>query len=99
MDTDLSVGIIARNNMLEVAVVKLGKVTAAITFPDTHMGLEALKGFLASHRCSIRLAVAGAASLGVALAVGNFSGREAFILSLAVADQAVALARYAEHAY
>ena len=99
MDTDLSVGIVARNNMLEVATVELGKVTAAMTFPDTHMGLEALKGFLASHHCSIRLAVAGAASLGVALALGNISGREAFIVSSSVADQAVALARYAEHAY
>jgi hypothetical protein len=99
MDTGISVGIMVRNNILEVAAIELGKATAAIAFPDTRMGREALKGFLASRHCSIRLAVAGAASLGVALALGNFSGREVFIVSSAVADHAVALARYAKHAY
>jgi hypothetical protein len=42
--------------------------------------------------------VAGVAALSLALSLGNVRGRETFIVSTAIADQAVALARYAEHA-
>ena len=44
------------------------------------------------------MAVAGVAALSLALNLGNACGRETFIVSSAIADQAVALARYAEHA-
>jgi len=44
------------------------------------------------------MAVAGVAVLSLALNLGNACGRETFIVSSAIADQAVALACYAEHA-
>jgi hypothetical protein len=99
MDTDLCIGILTKNDILELAVIERGKAMVAMTFPASRMGMEALRGFLASHSCFIRLAVAGAASLSVALALGNVSGREAFIVSSTGADQAIALAYYAEHAF
>ncbi|MBL0354440.1 MAG: hypothetical protein IPP03_17985 [Dechloromonas sp.] len=44
------------------------------------------------------MALAGVAALNVALSLGNACGRETFIASSTIADQALALARYAEHA-
>ena len=44
------------------------------------------------------MAVAGAAALSIALALGNVPFRETFIVSSAVATQAVELVGYAERA-
>lgn len=100
MDTDICIGIYSRKRILEVVAIEHGRTMPAITFPASRMGMAAISGFLASREATvIRLAVAGAAALSVGLALGNAPGREAFILSSTVADQAVALARYAERAF
>lgn len=100
MDTDICIGIYSRKHVLEVVAIEHGKVMAAIRFPASRMGVAAISGFLVGREASIiRLAVAGVAALSVGLALGNAPGREAFIVSSAVADQAVALAHYAEHAF
>jgi hypothetical protein len=98
MDIPLCIGIVARNDMLEIAALEHGRLTATAAFPDTRMGREALGGFLAGRGQAIRLAVAGVAAMGIALALGNAPGREAYIVSPAVADQAATLARFAAHA-
>jgi hypothetical protein len=98
MNSDLCIGIVVKKKSLEIAALAPGKPAVAMQFPASCMGIEALKIFLTSHDGHVRLAVAGVAALGLALALGNAPGRETFIVSCAVADQAVALARYAEHA-
>jgi hypothetical protein len=97
MNPDLYVGIISRCDTLEVAARQTGRTTITMTFPATGMGIEALRQFMACHGNPARLAVAGAAALGVALALGNVPFRETFIVSSGVAKQAVELVRYAEH--
>jgi hypothetical protein len=59
------------------------------------MGVEAIKIVLTDYQRPVRLALAGAAALSLALALGNAPGRETVIVSSAVADQPIALARYA----
>jgi hypothetical protein len=97
VNSDLCIGIASRNDSYEVAALVAGKTAVVMKFPATAMGVEAIKGFLASHGNPVRLAVAGVAALSLALALGKGPGQETFIVSSAVADQAVALARYAEH--
>lgn len=98
MNPNIYIGIVSRRDLLEVATQAPGKAAITTTFPATVMGVEALRQFLASHSDPIRLAVAGVAALSVALALGNAPLRETFIVSSAVAAQAVDLAGYAEHA-
>ena len=98
MNPYLYIGIISKRNMLEIATRESGKTASTMTFPATGMGIEALRNFLDSSGNPVRLAVAGAAALSVALALGNVPFRETFIVSSAVATQAADLARYAEHA-
>lgn len=97
MNSDLCIGIASRNEIYEVAAMEAGKSTVVMKFPATKKGLEAIKGFLTGYGRTVRLAVAGGAALNLALALGSSSGGEIFIVSTAVADQAVALARYAGH--
>ena len=54
--------------------------------------------FLAAYDEPVLLAVTDAAALTLALALGNAPDRETFIVSSAVADQAVALAHFASRA-
>jgi len=98
MNQNLYIGILSKNDSLEVATREHGKNATTMIFPATGLGVEVLRQFLASHGNPVRLAVAGAAALSVALALGNVPFRETFIVSSAVATQAVDLARYAEHA-
>jgi hypothetical protein len=98
MDQNLYIGIVSKKSMLEIATRESSKTASTMTFPATGMGIEALRHFLASHGNPVRMAVAGAAALGIALALGNVPLRETFIVSSAVATQAADLARYAEHA-
>ena len=98
MNPDLYIGIISKNDSLEVATREPGKAAITMTFPATGVGVEALRQLLASHRNPARLAVAGAAALSIALALGNVPFRETFIVSSSVATQAVDLVRYAERA-
>ena len=97
MNSDLCIGIASKKEAYEVAAMEPGKATVVMKFPATKMGREAIKGFLTGYGRSVRLAVAGGAALNLALALGNSSCGEIFIVSTAVADQAVALARYAGH--
>ena len=98
MISKLYIGIISKGDTFEIATREFGKTAVTITFPATGMGIEALRHFLAGHGNPVRIAVAGAAALSIALAVGNVPFRETFIVASAVAAQAADLARYAEHA-
>ena len=98
MNTDLCIGISSKNDVLEIAALECGRPAVAMTFPSTGMGLEAIKLFLGGYENSIRLAVAGAAALSIALALGDAIQREVFIVSGAMAGQPVALAQYAQRA-
>ena len=98
MNSDLCIGIASRNETYEIATLEHGKTSVVIKFPATGMGVEAIKGLLASYGHPVRLAVAGVAAVSLALALGNVPGRETFIVSATIANQALALAHYAEHA-
>ncbi len=98
MNPNLYIGIVSKNDSLEIATREPGKAAITMTFPATVMGIEALRQFLASHGNHIRMAVAGVAALSIALALGNVPFRETFIVSSAVAARAVELTGYAEHA-
>jgi hypothetical protein len=97
MNTDLCVGIYSNKETLEMAALESGKSAVFMNFPATAVGVDAIKGYLAGYKSSIRLAVSGVADLNLALTLGNLSGRETFIVSCAVANQAIALAHYAEN--
>jgi hypothetical protein len=97
MNADLCIGIASRNDTYEIATVELGKTSVVIKFPATRMGIEAIRGFLCCYADPVRLAVTGVAALSLALALGNGPGRETFIVSSAIANQATVLAHYAEH--
>lgn len=97
MNTDLCIGIVATPDSYQMAALETGHAPLSMQFPATETGREDIRRFLAGRGTSMRLAVAGVAALSLALAVGNVSGRETFIVSTAVADQALALAHYAEH--
>ncbi|MDP2882875.1 MAG: hypothetical protein Q8N89_15005 [Azonexus sp.] len=98
MNSDLCIGIASTNDALEIAALEPGKAAVVMKFPATGMGVEGIRIFLSGHSEPVRMAVAGVAALSLALSLGNACGRETFIVSSAIADQAEALARYAEHA-
>jgi hypothetical protein len=97
MNNELCIGIASRNDMYEIAALEHGKNAVVIRFPATGIGLEAIKVFLAGYGNPVRLAVAGVAAVSLALALGNVPGRETFIVSSAIANQALALAHFAGH--
>ena len=98
MNPDLCIGIAATHETLEIAALEPGKAAVVIKFPATGMGVAAIRLFLTGYTNPVRMAVAGVAALSLALSLGNVCGRETFIVSSAIADQALALAHYAEHA-
>ena len=97
MNNELCIGIASRNDTYEIAALENGKSAVLIRFPATGIGLEAIKVFLAGYVVPVRLAVAGVAAVSLALALGNVPGRETFIVSSAIANQALALAHFAGH--
>ena len=99
MSLALCVGIASKNDVYEIVALEQGMGAVAMKFPATTVGLEAIKDFLVSYSKDVRLAVAGVAALSLALSLGNIPGRETFIVSSnsSIADQAAALAHYAEH--
>ena len=97
MNSDLCLGIASKNGTFEIAALEHGRTSVVMRFPATGMGIEAIRGFLTSYGHPVRLAVAGVTALSLALALGNVPGRETFIVSSTIANQAVALAHYAEH--
>jgi hypothetical protein len=98
MNSELCIGIATRNGAYEVAALDHGRASAVVKFPATRIGIEAIRTFLAGYGNHLRLAVAGVTALSLALALGDVAGRETFIVSSSIADQAVALAHYAKHA-
>ncbi len=98
MSSDLCIGIAATHESLEIAALEPGKTAVVMKFPATGMGVEGIRVFLSSYASPVRMAVAGVAALSLALNLGNVCGRETFVVSTAIADQAAALAQYAEHA-
>jgi hypothetical protein len=98
MNTALYIGVVSKDDALEVVAREHGQATVSMTFPATVTGVEALRSYMTSRERRIRLAVAGAAALGIALTLGNAPLRETFIVSSGFAGHATELARYAEHA-
>jgi len=98
MNSDLCIGIASTKDALEIAALEPGKAAVVMKFPATGMGVEGIRIFLSGCGEHVRMAVAGVAALSLALNLGNACGRETFIVSSSIADQAVDLARYAEHA-
>jgi len=96
MNSPLYVGISSKDHTLEVAALEPGLAAVPIRFPASAMGVEAIKLFLSDYALPVRLAVAGAAALSLALALGNAPRREVFIVSSSFSGQSVALAHYAK---
>jgi len=98
MNPDLCIGIASTYDSLEVAALEPGKAAVVMKFPATGMGVEGIRHFLSGYTNPVRMAVAGVAALSLALSLGNVCGRETFVVSSSIAEHAVDLARYAEHA-
>jgi len=99
MSSALCVGIASKDGVYEVVALEQGREPVALKFPATRKGVEAIRGFLNQCGDHVRLAVAGVAALSLALAVGSAPGRQTFIVSsnISIANQASALAHYADH--
>ena len=99
MRSALCIGIASKNDGYEIVALEHGRESAAMKFPATTIGIEAIRGFMNSYSNHVRLAVAGVAALSLALALGKNPGVEAFIVSshAGIADQPAALAHYAHH--
>jgi hypothetical protein len=90
------VGIALNNGMFRVDTRRAGQNPASVSFPSDERGTEMLKRYVANMREPVRLAIAiSAATIGIALALGEPPEREVFLVSPWVADQASALATYA----
>jgi len=98
MTSDLCIGIASRKDSYEMVAIENGKTTRVLRFPATRLGVEAIRGFLTAHARPVRLAVAGAAAVGLALTLGDVPGRESFIVASNIANEAPALAHYAGRA-
>lgn len=100
MSPTLCIGIASKNETYEVVALEHGKVTAAMKFPATSTGIEAIREFLGRCGDRVRLAVAGVAALSLAFALGDGPGRQTFIVAAnaGISGQAAALAHYADNA-
>ena len=101
MRSALCVGIASKNEIYEIVALEHGKESVAMKFPATALGIEAIRSFLTGYRNKVRVAVAGAAALGLGLTFGSNPGVETFIVSSSanIANQAAALAHYAHHTF
>jgi hypothetical protein len=95
MNSDLCVGIVPRRGSLALAALEPDHPAVQVDFPATPMGVAAIKMALTDQERPVRLAVAGSAALDLALVLGNELGLETDVVSSTVADQPMALARYA----
>lgn len=98
MDTLLCIGIASTREVLEIAVIEAGRDALVMRFPASGVGVEGIRVFLSGCDSRVRLAVAGVAALNLGLKLGNAPDRETFIVAAGIADRALALARYADHA-
>lgn len=94
------IGIALVGEDIRVATRADGREIAHGSFPAGSLGTAALLCYLADWPTPLRLAVAsaGAATLGLALAVGAPHDREVFLVSAQAHSAASDLARYAERA-
>lgn len=97
MNAGLSVGVAAGSEQLEMVVLGAKPAMCRVRFPSNSIGWAAVRGFLASQRLPVRMAVAGVAALGFALAVGNANDRRVLIVSPTVAKTALKLAVHAKN--
>jgi len=96
----ICIGVALVGENIQVAARAGGREVAHGSFPAGPLGTTALLGYLADWQSPLRLAVAtaGAAALGLALAVGAQHGREVFLVSAQTVCAVSDLARYAERA-
>ncbi len=101
MRSALCIGIASKNEVYEIVALERGKESVAMKFPATALGIEAIRSFLTGYSNRVRVAVAGVAALGLGLTLGSNPGVETFIVSsnTSIADQAAALAHYADHTF
>ena len=93
------IGVAIDGGVFHVLVRRTGKNPASVSFPSDERGTEMLKGYVANMRGPVRLAIAvTAATIGIALALGEPPEREIFLVSPLVADQPSALASFAARA-
>lgn len=97
MNEGLSVGVAAGAQRLELVLLGARPRLCRASFPSNAMGWAAVRGFLAGYRQPVRIAVAGAAALGFALAVGNAQERRVLIVAPALAKSALKLAVHARN--
>lgn len=90
------IGITLNNGIFHVDTRCAGKNPASISFPSDERGTELLKRYVANISGPVRLAiVVTAATIGIALALGEPPQREVFLVSPLVANHPAALASYA----
>jgi hypothetical protein len=96
----LCIGIVLTGEDIQVAARAGGREIAQGRFPANPLGTAALLSYLTDWQTPLRLAVAtaGAAALGLALAVGAQNNREVFLVSVQTMHDVSDLARYAERA-
>lgn len=97
MNAGLSVGVAAGREQVELVVLGATPPVCSARFPSNAIGWAAVRGFLAGQRLPVRMAVAGVAALGFALAVGNANDRRVLIVAPAVAKSALKLAVHARN--
>lgn len=90
------IGVDIHNGIFHVLVRRMGQNPASVSFPSDERGTEMLKRYVANIPEPVKLAIAvSAATLGIALALGEPPEREVFLVFPLVADQAAALANFA----
>lgn len=90
------IGIALNDGVFHVDARRTGRSPARVSFPSDARGTEMLKRYVASMREPVRLAIAvSAATIGIALALGEPPEREVFLVSPLVADQPSELASFA----
>jgi hypothetical protein len=82
---------------MEISTLDKGRVQL-LTLPASAQGVATLKARLRALSQPIRLAISGSAALGLALALSQMPLSDVYIVAASVADQPVALARYAGRA-
>ena len=96
MEPTTYIGITLNNGVFRVDARRMGRNPASISFPSDEKGTEMLKRYVADLRGPVRLAIAiSAATIGIALALGEPPEREVVLVSPSVANQASALAKFA----
>lgn len=97
MNAGLCVGVEAGSERLELVLLGAKPRMCHVGFPSNSIGWAAVRGFLAGHHQPVRIAVAGVAALGFALAVGNAQDRRVLIVAPTVVKSALELALHAKN--